>query len=56
MGDGPDGGREATYSGRVRWAPDDHTADWSGYVVIQAKFRSRPLGTTPEPEIESDRQ
>ncbi|WP_322751581.1 MULTISPECIES: hypothetical protein [unclassified Frankia] len=48
FGDGPDGGREATYSGRVRWAPDDHTADWNGYVVIQAKFRSRPLGTTPD--------
>ncbi len=31
FGDGPDGGREATYSGRVRWAPDDHTAGWNGY-------------------------
>ncbi|SBW22935.1 hypothetical protein FDG2_3328 [Candidatus Protofrankia californiensis] len=48
FGDGPDGGREATHTGRVRWAPDDRVSDWDGYVVIQAKFRNRPLGTTPD--------
>lgn len=58
LGDGPDGGREATFDGFIRWsataidepspppaAPTDSDA-WSGYTVIQAKHRlhsaSRP--------------
>jgi len=43
FGDGPDGGREATYSAGTRFAP--HGTPWSGDTVIQAKFRQRPLGT-----------
>src|SRR5947209_5977029 len=39
-GDGPNGGREATFEGKVTVPPK---ADpWRGYVVIQAKFLQRP--------------
>lgn len=41
FGDGPDGGREATFTGRIRWStlfPNDPD-DWNGYCVIQAKYR-----------------
>lgn len=43
FGDGPDGGRDATYHGTTTFAP--HGAAWDGYTVLQAKFRQRPLGT-----------
>ncbi|MEU2004506.1 NACHT domain-containing protein [Rhodococcus sp. NPDC019627] len=42
FGDGPDGGREATFDGPINWSAT--TADpadrgkWSGYTVVQAKF------------------
>jgi hypothetical protein len=40
FGDGPDGGREATYDGRI---PFPSSAEqWDGYVVIQAKFLQKP--------------
>jgi hypothetical protein len=40
FGDGPDGGREATFEGRMDYPS---TADpWEGYCVIQAKFLQRP--------------
>ena len=40
FGDGPDGGREATFRGRMAYPS---AADpWEGYLVIQAKFRQRP--------------
>lgn len=48
FGDGPDGGRDASFTGKVTWNPDNPDEDWDGYVVIQAKFRSRPLGTTDD--------
>lgn len=39
FGDGPDGGREATFEGRVSFpGPAD---PWNGYGVVQAKFRQR---------------
>jgi hypothetical protein len=42
FGDGPDGGREATFRGRMAYPS---VADpWEGYLVIQAKFRQRPTG------------
>jgi hypothetical protein len=42
FGDGPDGGREATFRGRMAYPS---VADpWEGYLVIQAKFRQRPAG------------
>jgi hypothetical protein len=44
FGDGPDGGREATYRGRVPFPSD--VESWNGYIVVQAKFlqRSRDPG------------
>ncbi|WDO07176.1 tetratricopeptide repeat protein [Streptomyces murinus] len=43
FGAGPDGGREATFEGLTRFPNPD--APWTGYGVLQAKFRSRPEGT-----------
>lgn len=40
FGDGPDGGREATFNGRVAYP--NSTAPWDGYGVVQAKFRQIP--------------
>lgn len=45
FGVGPDGGREATFTGRVALLGQE-TLDWDGYVVLQSKFRARPLGTS----------
>ena len=42
FGDGPDGGREATFEGKTQYPSS--TSPWDGYVVIQAKFRQRPQG------------
>ena len=39
FGDGPDGGREATFHGKVPYPYDDDS--WEGYGVLQAKFRQR---------------
>src|SRR6185369_14175592 len=39
FGAGPDGGREATYEGRVNYPSD--AEPWNGYIVAQAKFRQR---------------
>jgi hypothetical protein len=42
FGEGPDGGREATFEGRTRFPePGEH---WDGYGVVQAKFKRRPVG------------
>lgn len=40
FGDGPDGGREATFDGPTMYGSEG--APWAGYGVIQAKFRQRP--------------
>ncbi len=40
FGDGPDGGREATFEGSIPYPSKEH--GWSGYGVVQAKFRQRP--------------
>lgn len=40
FGDGPDGGREAAFDGKLDFPT---TADaWSGYTVMQAKFLQVP--------------
>ena len=39
FGVGPDGGREATYEGRVSYP--SAAEQWEGYIVLQAKFRQR---------------
>jgi hypothetical protein len=46
FGDGSDGGREATFSGRTSYDTGD--GPWDGYVVLQAKFRQRPLGAAKD--------
>jgi hypothetical protein len=43
FGDGPDGGREATFAG-LRHYPARETP-WAGHGVLQAKFKQRLLGT-----------
>lgn len=47
FGVGPDGGREATYRGSITRLGDD-PLDWDGYVLLQSKFRARPLGTSAD--------
>jgi hypothetical protein len=41
FGDGPDGGREATYEGHVNFPSSAAEEQWDGYIVLQAKFRQR---------------
>ena len=43
FGDGPDGGREAAWNGAVNF-PHPGAETWDGPGVLQAKFRTRPLG------------
>ncbi len=40
FGDGPDGGREATFEGSTKYPPTEKY--WSGYGIVQAKFRQQP--------------
>lgn len=47
FGDGPDGGREATFDGRVSDFPSTSEC-WDGYIVMQAKFCQRPKGSPKE--------
>ncbi len=46
FGDGPDGGREATYEGRMALPAEGE--NWNGYLVLQAKFRQRPEGLSKD--------
>ncbi|MDK9700144.1 MAG: hypothetical protein OEM52_08375 [bacterium] len=41
FGDGPDGGREATFTGPMDY-PSKTKGKWDGYLVIQCKYRQRP--------------
>src|SRR5206468_5053880 len=44
FGAGPDGGRDATFEGRMNYpSPTD---PWNGYLVMQAKFLQRTSGDT----------
>ncbi|WP_198542040.1 AAA family ATPase, partial [Parafrankia colletiae] len=43
-GDGPDGGRDATFDGVVLLPEEAGGGTWAGYGVMQAKFRRRPHG------------
>jgi hypothetical protein len=40
FGDGPDGGREATFDGPLTSYPSK-AKPWNGYVVLQAKFKTK---------------
>ncbi len=42
FGDGPDGGREATFDGEIPYPTK--TNPWNGYGVVQAKFLQRTSG------------
>jgi hypothetical protein len=44
FGNGPDGGREATFQGKVNY-PHPPNNTWDGYGVIQAKFKEKPEST-----------
>jgi hypothetical protein len=46
FGDGPDGGREATFQGRTSYP--SVTDQWDGFFVVQAKFRLRKRSSTKE--------
>lgn len=48
FGDGPDGGREASFQSLSHFPTRD--APWTGYGVLQAKFRKRPEGTAKDAE------
>lgn len=45
FGDGPDGGREATFRGSIDMGGK---GDWDGYGVIQAKYKSQLTGTAAD--------
>ena len=45
FGDGPDGGREATFRGKVSY-PSPPTTEWSGCGVIQTKCKAKPESTS----------
>src|SRR6185369_3361171 len=49
IGDGPDGGREATFNGKMNYP--SATAPWDGYLVIQSKFK---LHTSENPKDDGD--
>jgi hypothetical protein len=42
FGDGPDGGREAAFEGRIPFP--DPGEPWDGYGIVQAKFKQRLAG------------
>lgn len=42
FGDGPDGGREASFEGRMQFPTPGEP--WDGYGVVQAKFKRRLVG------------
>lgn len=44
FGDGPDGGREATFTGPTSYG----TPTWDGHGVIQAKYKIRPQDPAPD--------
>ena len=46
FGDGPDGGREATFNGKVPYPSE--VDSWEGYGVLQAKFLQRPRDATKD--------
>ncbi|MGW5049798.1 hypothetical protein [Actinokineospora sp. NPDC004072] len=49
FGSGPDGGREATFEGLMRYPqPEPATGPWDGYGVLQAKFRRTAARTGPD--------
>ena len=50
FGDGSDGGREATYEGKIPYPAEQDP--WEGYLVLQAKFRQRLAAPGAESDAE----
>ncbi|WP_103514996.1 NACHT domain-containing NTPase [Streptomyces sp. SM10] len=50
LGDGPDGGREASWHGAVPFPEPSPDSPWAGYGVLQAKYRQRTEGTRRDTE------
>jgi hypothetical protein len=48
FGSGPDGQRDATFSGKVNFPVGSEGGKWSGYGVIQVKYNERPKDTTAD--------
>jgi hypothetical protein len=48
FGDGPDGGREATFKGTSTWSEGEGAQSWNGYHVIQVKYHHRSACDTRE--------
>ena len=46
FGDGPDGGREASFSGRQQYP--NVVDPWDGYGVLQAKYKDQLFGSGPD--------
>jgi len=46
-GDGPDGGRDASFNGKLSYSTNGKT--WDGYTIVQAKFRQKS-GDDPQAE------
>ena len=42
---GPDGGRDFTFTGKIAGY---EAQDWSGFLVIQAKYHERPEGRSKD--------
>lgn len=49
FGNGPDGGREATFQGKINY-PHPPVNIWDGYGVVQAKFKEKTEGTQKDQE------
>jgi hypothetical protein len=45
FGSGPDGGREAEFAGTFRYPDPSAEAYWSGYGILQAKYKNDPTST-----------
>ncbi|MEV0136863.1 hypothetical protein AB0H83_51630 [Dactylosporangium sp. NPDC050688] len=48
FGDGPDGGREATFEGQVNYPDPGPGGPWNGYGVVQAKYKRSLAGTAED--------
>lgn len=46
FGDGPDGGREASFEGRLRYPGIEQP--WDGFGILQAKYKSEPQSTNAD--------
>lgn len=50
-GAGRDGGREATYDGKIVWSTDDDGHAWNGYTVVQVKHCEHPSPNDPSANL-----